>query len=112
MPTRSNLLEHALTKALSRLDDLADIKKGMGEIKTVCNKTEEEVLDLRDRMDSIELSVNKLETWKKRAITWLIAGGLGASGGSMHERVQEFLLRKEGVEVEDILRKKADEFEE
>lgn len=96
--TKSSLLEHALTKALGRLDDLAQIKKDLGYLKGVCEKTEEEVLDVCERMTVLESSVNKLETWKRRAVTWIIAGGLGASGGSMKDRLGEFFLRDEAGE--------------
>ena len=96
--TRNNLLEHALTKALSRLDDLAQIKADMSELKSVCSKMDDDLLDMCDRVTSIETAVKGLQTWKKRLMTWVIAAGLGASGGTLKDRVGEFLLRDESRE--------------
>lgn len=99
MPTRNNnLLEHALTKALGRLDDLAQIRSDMTELKTVCAKMDDELLDVCDRVASIEASVNGLQTWKKRLMTWVIAGGLGASGGTLKDKIGTFMFRDESRE--------------
>ena len=99
--TRDNLLEHALTKALSRLDDLAQIKTDVSKLRTVCAKMDDELLDLGDRINSIETSVNGLQTWKKRLTTWIIAGGLGASGGGLKDSVGEFIFRDETAKKEE-----------
>lgn len=96
--TRNNLLEHALTKALSRLDDLAQIKTDVSELKSVCSKMDDDLLDMCDRVTSIETAIKGLQTWKKRLMTWVIAAGLGASGGTLKDRVGEFLLRDESRE--------------
>lgn len=96
--TRNNLLEHALTKALSRLDDLAQIKTDVSELKSVCSKMDDDLLDMCDRVTSIETAIKGLQTWKKRLMTWVIAAGLGASGGTLKDRVGEFLPRDESRE--------------